>query len=119
MIEVIIHWDHCMLNHFQDVAFPSKYHTKVWIPSALVLVINNSLEVLVRAPQAQQGRAWQLITWHSSQEQGGTGQPQTAGTSPGVRQDKAMLGCGTTDGPGSGEPMAAGGSCGLAWDPAS
>lgn len=96
MIEVIIHWDHCTLNHFQDVAFPNKYHTKVWIPSALVSVINNSLEVLVRAPQAQQGRAWQLITRHRSQEQEGTG--ASAGTSPGVTQDKAMLGCGTTGG---------------------
>lgn len=89
MIEVIIHWDHCMLNHLLELAFPNKYHMKVWIPSALVSVIHDSWDVLVRAPQAQQGRAWQLITWHPSQEQGGTGQPQTAGTSPGIRQDKA------------------------------
>lgn len=73
MIEVIIHWDHCMLNHFQDVAFPNKYHTKVWIPSALVLVINNSLEVLVRAPQAQQGRAW-----HHTAPQPGAGRHRAA-----------------------------------------
>lgn len=46
-----------MLNRFQDVAFPNKCHTKVWIHSALVSVFNNSLEVLVRAPQVQQGRA--------------------------------------------------------------
>lgn len=116
MVEVIVHWDHCMLNHFQDLAFPNKYHRKIWIPSALVPAVNNYLEVFVRAPQRAAGQG---LAVHHKPPQPGAGRHSAAPDTGHLPRhwDKAVLGCRATGGNGSAETMAAGGPSRLTWDP--